>query len=194
MCTDERFDETTSAMTLGPVAKERWIYANAKQLLDRVIHAYGRSGLPFTLFRPFNWFGPNLDSLAGARDGVCRVITQFLGSYLNGVAPVLVDGGRQRRCFTHVDDGVDALLRILQCPEESEGRIFNIGNPTNECSIAELRAAHPRLGGAVSGALSGGRVGPSGRECTHLLWPWLPRRRTPRAEYHRNFVGTGLAA
>ena len=49
---------------LGPINKPRWIYACSKQLMDRVIHAYGiRRALDYTLFRPFNWIGAGLDSI-----------------------------------------------------------------------------------------------------------------------------------
>ncbi|MDI8954354.1 NAD-dependent epimerase/dehydratase family protein, partial [Salmonella enterica subsp. enterica serovar Anatum] len=41
-------------LIVGPVNKPRWIYSVSKQLLDRVIWAYGeKEGLRFTLFRPF---------------------------------------------------------------------------------------------------------------------------------------------
>ncbi|MDB6984655.1 bifunctional UDP-4-amino-4-deoxy-L-arabinose formyltransferase/UDP-glucuronic acid oxidase ArnA, partial [Escherichia coli] len=59
MCNDKYFDEDHSNLTVGPVNKPRWIYSVSKQLLDRVIWAYGeKEGLQFTLFRPFNWMGP----------------------------------------------------------------------------------------------------------------------------------------
>ncbi len=62
MCIDEVFDEETSNFVLGPINKPRWIYSCSKQLLDRVIHAYGlKNELHYTLFRPFNWLGPKLD-------------------------------------------------------------------------------------------------------------------------------------
>ena len=70
MCDDEEFDEDNSKLVLGPIRIQRWIYSCSKQLLDRVIWAYGqKEGLKFTLFRPFNWIGPRLDSLSSARIG-----------------------------------------------------------------------------------------------------------------------------
>src|SRR5262249_37425985 len=110
MCADEEFDEEASTLVYGPVSKSRWIYACAKQLLDRVITALGeQKGLRYTLFRPFNWIGPGLDSIHSPKEGSSRVVTQFLGHLLREEPITLVDGGSQRRCFTHVDDGVDAL-------------------------------------------------------------------------------------
>jgi nucleoside-diphosphate-sugar epimerase len=140
MCPDEEFDPDTSSLVLGPIAKERWIYACAKQLLDRVIYAMGRhDGLRFTLFRPFNWVGPGLDSIHSEKEGSSRVVTQFLGHLLRGEPIQLVDGGAQRRCFTDVGDGIDALMRIIANDNGcADGRILNIGTPDNDLSVREL--------------------------------------------------------
>ena len=140
MCTDERFDEGTSNLVLGPIHKQRWIYSCSKQLLDRVIWAYGKTrSLPFTLFRPFNWIGPRLDSLESARVGSSRAITQLILNLTEGTPIKLVDGGRQMRCFTDVKDGVECLFRIIENPDNvCDSRIFNIGNPDNEASIEAL--------------------------------------------------------
>ena len=140
MCTDERFDEDTSPLIVGPIRMERWIYSASKQLLDRVIYAYGEhENLPFTLFRPFNWIGPRLDSLDSARLGSSRAITQLALNLVEGTPINLVDGGEQKRCFTDVTDGVECLFRIIENKDNvCEKGIFNIGNPDNEASIKEL--------------------------------------------------------
>ncbi len=83
MSTDREFDEETSNFVLGPINKQRWIYACSKQLMDRVIHAYGmKQGLKYTLFRPFNWVGPKLDNILEPKEGSSRVLTQFIGNIL----------------------------------------------------------------------------------------------------------------
>jgi nucleoside-diphosphate-sugar epimerase len=140
MCPDESFNPETSNLVYGPIHKERWIYACAKQLLDRVIFAMGKhEGLAFTLFRPFNWVGPGLDSIHSEKEGSSRVVTQFLGHLLRGESIRLVDGGTQRRCFTYVSDGVDALMRIIANKDgAADGQIFNLGNPDNDLSVREL--------------------------------------------------------
>ncbi len=140
MCGDEGFDEETSNLILGPINKQRWIYSCSKQLLDRVIYAYGQTkGLQFTLFRPFNWIGPRLDSLSSARIGSSRAITQLILNLVEGTPIQLVDGGAQKRCFTDISDGVECLYRIIENPNgRCDGRIINIGNPDNEASIKEL--------------------------------------------------------
>jgi nucleoside-diphosphate-sugar epimerase len=67
------------------------------------------------------------------------VVTQFLGHLLRGEPLHLVDGGRQRRSFTYIDDGVEALMRIITNENGcAEGHIFNLGNPASDCSIREL--------------------------------------------------------
>lgn len=140
MCRDEAFDPYASELVLGPISKPRWIYSCSKQLLDRVIWSYGdRDGLDFTLFRPFNWIGSGLDSIDTPKEGSSRVVTQFLGHIVRGEDISLVDGGRQRRAFTHVSDGVDALMAILRNEGgKATGQIYNVGNPANDHSIREL--------------------------------------------------------
>ncbi|MFC1879907.1 bifunctional UDP-4-amino-4-deoxy-L-arabinose formyltransferase/UDP-glucuronic acid oxidase ArnA [Thermodesulfobacteriota bacterium] len=140
MCPDSEFDEMNSNFVLGPIQKQRWIYSCIKQMLDRVIWAYGSDrGLQFTLFRPFNWIGPRLDSLESARIGSSRVITQFILNLVEGSPIRLVDGGRQKRCFTDVRDGIDCLFKIIENKNDCcNGRILNIGNPDNEFSMQAL--------------------------------------------------------
>jgi UDP-4-amino-4-deoxy-L-arabinose formyltransferase/UDP-glucuronic acid dehydrogenase (UDP-4-keto-hexauronic acid decarboxylating) len=139
MCSDELFDEDRSNLVVGPINKQRWIYSASKQLLDRVIWAYGQKGLKFTLFRPFNWMGPRLDHLDSARIGSSRAITQLILNLVEGTPIQLVDGGTQQRCFTDVDDGIEALLRIIENRGgRCDGQIINIGNPDNEASIREM--------------------------------------------------------
>ena len=93
----------------------------------------------YTLFRPFNWIGPGLDSIFDAKEGSSRVVTQFLGQIVRGEPIKLVDGGQQRRAFADVSDGVDALVRIIDNPGGiASGRIFNVGNPKTDHSVREL--------------------------------------------------------
>lgn len=140
MCTDKVFDEDSSNLIVGPVNKPRWIYSVSKQLLDRVIWAYGeKEGLRFTLFRPFNWMGPRLDSLNAARIGSSRAITQLILNLVEGSPIKLIEGGKQERCFTDIRDGIEALYRIIENEGgRCDGEIINIGNPQNEASIQEL--------------------------------------------------------
>ena len=140
MCEDEIFHPYESNLVLGPLTKPRWIYSCAKQMLDRVIAAYGQQhGLDYTLFRPFNFVGRGLDNMHKPREGSSRVVTQFLGHIARGEEIKLVDGGRQHRSFTDISDGISALMKIIAneggC---ASGNIYNIGNPGNDVSIREL--------------------------------------------------------
>jgi nucleoside-diphosphate-sugar epimerase len=139
MSADREFHPYDSNLVLGPIPKSRWIYSCSKQLLDRVIWAYGEQGLDFTLFRPFNWIGPGLDRMLAAKEGSSRVLTQFLGNIVRGENIQLVDGGAQRRCFTYISEGLDGLMRIIANKEGiASGKIYNIGNPHNDLSVREL--------------------------------------------------------
>lgn len=140
MCDDLEFDEHTSKLILGPIEKERWIYSCSKQLLDRVIYAYGaHRGLKFTLFRPFNWIGPKQDEVFAAGAEHSRVVSLFISNIVHRKDIILVNGGHQKRCFTYVDDGIEALMTIIENKNNcADGRIFNIGNPHNNISIADL--------------------------------------------------------
>jgi nucleoside-diphosphate-sugar epimerase len=139
MSLDSPYDEETSTLVTGPINKERWIYSCSKQMLDRVIYAYGKhQNLPFTLFRPFNWFGPGLDNV-WVRGKSNRVVTKFLSNIFYRQDITLIDGGAQKRCFLYIDDAIDALVRIIENKNDcASNRIFNIGHPGNEASIIEL--------------------------------------------------------
>ena len=136
----ERMNEDESCFLLGPVERERWTYACAKQLLERVIWAQGRHGaLPFTIIRPFNTIGARMDYLPGIDgEGMPRVLACFMSALLRGQPLPLVNGGQQRRAFMDVSDMVEAVCRVLERPKQSDGQIVNLGNPDNDVSIAEL--------------------------------------------------------
>lgn len=140
MSPDRELDEESSTLVYGPIHRQRWIYACSKQLLDRVIFAYGvRDKLDYTLVRPFNWIGPQLDDVFAAKEGSSRVFTQFISNVMFRKPLQLVDGGRQSRSFTYIDDGVEALLRIIENRKRCASRqIFNLGNRRNNVTVAEL--------------------------------------------------------
>jgi nucleoside-diphosphate-sugar epimerase len=67
------------------------------------------------------------------------VITQFLGNIVRGEPIKLVDGGGQKRAFTYVEDGIDALLQVIANRDSiASGKIYNIGNPQNNYSVREV--------------------------------------------------------
>ena len=140
MSSDDELVEDESPLITGPVTKSRWIYSCSKQLMDRVIIAYGEEcGLDYTLFRPFNWVGPRLDTFDDAKERTARSITQMIYDVLHRREISLVGGGVSRRSFLWVGDAMRALLLILANDGGCASReIFNIGNPENNASIREL--------------------------------------------------------
>jgi len=147
MSPENVFDEYKTNFVLGPIPKQRWIYSCSKQLLDRIIYAYGeRDNLDYTLFRPFNFVGPKLDDINEAKEGSSRVVTQFIHNIMHGKPIKLVDGGEQRRSFTFIDDGVECIVRMIANKDgKASKRIFNVGNPKENYSIAELAHTLVRL-------------------------------------------------
>lgn len=134
------FSEDKSEFILGPVNKHRWIYACAKQLLERVLHAYGlEQDFNYTIIRPFNYIGPKIDYLLAETDGIPRVFSFFMDALINGTQMQLVDGGKSRRCYTYIDDAVECIYRIVENPNGvCDKQIFNVGSPYNEVTIREL--------------------------------------------------------
>jgi nucleoside-diphosphate-sugar epimerase len=134
------FSEDTTDLIMGPVNKQRWIYASAKQLLERVLHALSLEGkLDYSIIRPFNFIGPRIDYLTIEQDGNPRVFSHFMTALLTGRPMPLVDGGTRKRCYTYIDDAVDCIARvILDKNGVCRNHIFNVGSPYNETSIAEM--------------------------------------------------------
>lgn len=138
---DAPFKENETDLILGPIQNQRWIYSCAKQLLDRMIYAYGEEhGLNYTLIRPFNFVGPLMDKYAKVWDRTDnpRVFANFMSALVYDRPLQLVDGGRNRRCFTYIDDAISALEAIVAHPQEMNRQIVNVGNPRNESTIADL--------------------------------------------------------
>jgi UDP-apiose/xylose synthase len=150
---NETMSEEATHLILGPIAKERWTYACAKQLLERTIWAYGMRGdLDFTIVRPFNFIGPRMDFLPGVDgSGIPRVFACFMHSLMNGKPLILVNGGKNRRVFTYVKDAAQAVLCMVLNPQKARGQIFNIGNSKNETTILglaeKMRKIFPHLSG-----------------------------------------------
>lgn len=131
--------EDETPYLLGPIHEQRWSYASAKQLLERSIYAYGDEGLPWIIVRPFNFIGSRLDYMPGIDgEGTPRVIANFMKSLLSGEDLQLVDGGSARRCFTDIQDAVDAIFQLIENFDECQGEVYNLGAPGNEVSIQDL--------------------------------------------------------
>lgn len=135
------FYEDESDCVTGPIENHRWIYATAKELLERMVHAYGMEGaLDWTIIRPFNFIGRDMDYIITSPDeGTPRVFASFMSALLYDHPMYLVDGGHNRRTFTSIHDAVDATQLIIENPDRQFSKeIVNIGTPGNEVSIREF--------------------------------------------------------
>ena len=134
------FSEDSSNLVMGPVGNHRWIYATAKQLLERMVHAHGlENDLDWTVIRPFNFIGREMDYLIEDPDaGTPRVFASFMSALLYNHPMYLVDGGDNRRSFTHISDAVEAMACIIDETDRYNREVVNIGTPGNETTIHDL--------------------------------------------------------
>jgi UDP-glucose 4-epimerase len=116
---------------LGSTRIDRWCYSTSKAVGEHFCFAYHSMGLPVTVVRYFNVYGPRLDQL-----DVGRVITIFLGQALRGDPLTVIGDGQQTRCFTYIDDAVRATIAAGVAPG-TDGEAFNIGTAV-EHTILEL--------------------------------------------------------
>ncbi|MGB5871515.1 MAG: NAD-dependent epimerase/dehydratase family protein [Albidovulum sp.] len=121
-------------LTIGATKNLRWSYACAKTLDEFLALAYAReSDLPVVILRFFNTTGPRQTGRYG------MVVPNFVQAALEG-RPLMVHGsGEQSRCFGHVHDVVEALIRLMAEPK-AHGQVFNIAND-QEVTIRGLAEA-----------------------------------------------------
>src|SRR5204863_8318125 len=128
---------------LGPTTIDGWCYATSKAAAEHFCLAYRRLGLPVTILRYFNVYGPRLDRL-----DVGRVITILLGQLLRGEPLTVIGDGTQTRTFTYVDDAVRATVAAGLSPD-AEGQAINVGSG-EEVAIRDLAQRMVRIAGAPS--------------------------------------------
>jgi len=120
-----------SDQVIGPPSIARWAYSTAKAVDEVLAFAYHRErGLPTTVVRLFNTTGPRQSP------GYGMVIPRLVRQAVAGDPLTVYGDGRQARCFCHVDDVVDGLLRLLDHPG-ANGEVFNVGSQ-EEISILGL--------------------------------------------------------
>jgi UDP-apiose/xylose synthase len=156
----EPFSEEESNLVMGPIKNQRWIYASAKELLERIIYAHGQeNGLDFTIIRPFNFVGPKIDYLVAAGVvGGPRVFSHFMSALLADGPMRLVDGGQAFRSYTHIDDASRAIQLIIDNAETCHNDIINIGSPQNGATVRELAQLMLDLYEELTGQASGAYV------------------------------------
>jgi UDP-glucose 4-epimerase len=109
-------------LLIGPSTLGRWSYACSKLMDEFLAMAYHRErGVPVRIVRFFNTVGPRQTGAYG------MVIPRFVAAAQAGL-PVRVYGdGLQSRCFCHVADSVEAVIRLMRTPE-ALGKVVNVGN------------------------------------------------------------------
>lgn len=165
----------SSDMLLGPTKKLRWSYATAKLLEEFLCLGYGRKGLPVTIVRYFNIYGPRQKE--GPYGGV---VPKFIRAAITGQDITVYGYGTQTRCFTFVSDAVQATVLALR--EEVDQQIINIGSE-DEITIQELA----RMVKTVSGSASKIRNIPHETVYPHGFEE-IPRR-LPDTEKMRTLLG-----
>lgn len=134
-----RLMEATGRSILGPVDRPRWSYAVAKLFADHWLYnAFNEAPVPLTIVRPFNWIGPGMDYEPEDERPEPRVVPAFLGCLKQGKPLPLVDGGQAGRVFTHIDDAMDLMERIVASKPVPKAEIVDAGNPDNHTTIADL--------------------------------------------------------
>jgi UDP-glucose 4-epimerase len=106
---------------LGATTIDRWCYSTSKAVGEHFCFAYHKLGLPVTVLRFFNVYGPRLDKV-----DVGRLFTIFMGQLLRGVDLTVIGDGKQTRCFTYVSDAVAAIV-AAGMKSEADGQAINIG-------------------------------------------------------------------
>jgi UDP-glucose 4-epimerase len=116
---------------LGPTDVSRWSYSMSKAIDEHFAFAYFDKGLPVSIVRYFNSYGPRLDE-----KGYGSVVARFIQQALTG-HPISVHGdGSQSRCFTYIEDTVEGSILAGEV-KAAEGKVFNIAHD-QETSILEL--------------------------------------------------------
>jgi len=128
---------------LGPTTVERWSYSDAKAIDEYFAFAYAKKGLPVTVVRYFNAYGPRLDPL-----GYGSVVARFFTQALRGEPLTVYDDGNQTRCFTYVADTVEGTI-LAGTVKEAAGMVFNIGS-NRETTIKSLAQMIKQLTGSSS--------------------------------------------
>ena len=128
---------------LGSTRIARWSYATAKALDEHLCLAYYAQGLPVSIVRYFNAYGPRMDPR-----GYASAVATFIGQALANQPLTVHHNGQQTRCFTYVGDTVRGTI-LAATRDEALGEVFNIGSE-EETSVLQLAQLVLQLTGSVA--------------------------------------------
>lgn len=130
-------------IVLGPTSTRRWLYASAKMLDEFLALAHWHeTRLPVIIVRLFNTVGPRQIGQYG------MVLPRFVQHALANEPLTVYGDGKQARCFCHVCDAVDALIKLAQC-QDAYGSVINVGSE-EEISIEDLAKTVIKMTGSQS--------------------------------------------
>lgn len=128
---------------LGPTSINRWSYSASKAIDEHLAYAYAAAGLPVSIVRYFNSYGPRI-----CESGYGSVVANFTRQALSG-EPITIHGdGRQTRAFTYVADTVRGTFLAGEV-DEAIGDAFNIGSD-DEIAILDLAERIREISGSRS--------------------------------------------
>jgi UDP-glucose 4-epimerase len=128
---------------LGSPLKARWSYSTAKAVDEMLAYVYWKKkGVPSIIVRLFNTVGPRQSGAYG------MVIPRFIAQALKNEPLTVYGTGKQSRCFVHVKDASQALIKLMEEPK-AIGEVFNIGSQ-EEITIEQLAKEIIKLTGSSS--------------------------------------------
>jgi nucleoside-diphosphate-sugar epimerase len=166
---------------VGPPTTSRWSYMTAKTFGEVLAYGYTRErGAEMTVARLFNAVGPRQASAYG------MVLPRFVRQALAGEDLTVYGDGTQSRCFTHVDDVIEALVAIMES-DGAIGNVYNVGSSAPVTILELARRVIARTGSSSSlrmvpyeEAYGNGfeELGSRRPDCSALerLVGWRPRR------------------
>ncbi|WDZ83917.1 NAD-dependent epimerase/dehydratase family protein [Micromonospora cathayae] len=152
--------ETVPTM-ISDITAPRFAYAASKLLGEAAfLHTARARGFETVVGRFHNVYGPRM--------GADHVVPEMSLRAMRGADPFPVPGADQYRAFCHVDDAVEAMLRLMATPAAA-GQIVHIGNDREETNIGDLAKLVLRVAG-VSPAIAAQAAPPGSvsRRCPDL--------------------------
>lgn len=140
---EEAYFKEDGDLVMGPTTKGRWSYACSKAIDEFLALAYWKEkGLPVVVIRFFNIVGPRQTGRYG------MVIPRFVKQAILNKPITVFGDGKQSRCFTHVRDAVDAIVKLGET-EEAVGEVINLGSD-REITIEKLAEKVKEIAGSRS--------------------------------------------
>ena len=125
---------------ISDITAPRFAYAVSKLLGEAAfLHTARARGFDAVVGRFHNVYGPRM--------GADHVIPEMSLRAGAGEDPFRVPGADQFRAFCHVDDAVEAMVRLMATPEAA-GQIVHIGNDRGETNIGDLAKLVLRVAGS----------------------------------------------